>query len=251
VYSDAVTGFYTRMIQPGNYTLKFQSPGFFDFITDQIQIANYTSSVTVNVQMIPTAPIPVELVSFTANAKKNDVELNWTTATETNNRGFEIQRSVIPNGVRNLVWEVVSFVNGNGTTTKPMNYSFVDKNLKAGNYSYRLKQIDLDGSYKYSEEVEVTIESPKYFSLEQNYPNPFNPSTVISYQLPVSGDVTLKVYDVLGNEVATLVNEEKPTGSYEVEFKSSVGNGQLANGVYFYQLKTGDYLETKKMILLK
>jgi hypothetical protein len=252
VYSDAVTGFYTRMIQPGNYTLKFQSPGFFDFITDQIQIANYTSSVTVNVQMIPTAPIPVELVSFTVNAKKNDVELNWTTATETNNHGFEIQRSVIPNEVRNLIWEVVGFLNGNGTTTEPMNYSFIDKNLPAGIYTYRLKQIDLDGGYKYSGEVEVKIESPAYFSLEQNYPNPFNPSTVISYQLPVSGDVTLKVYDVLGREVATLIDEYKEAGRYEVEF--SVGrhsSADISSGAYFYLLRAGEYSDIKKMILIR
>jgi hypothetical protein len=126
-----------------------------------------------------------------------------------------------------------------------------------GKYIYRLKQIDFDGSFKYSNEVEVQI-LPGKFSLEQNYPNPFNPSTKISWQSPVGSRQILKVFDVLGNEIATLVDEWKEAGSYEVEFQSEVGslpNGradrQLANGVYFYRLQVGDFIETKKMILMK
>jgi len=110
-----------------------------------------------------------------------------------------------------------------------------------------LKQIDIDGSIKYSDEVEVNVESPKEFALAQNYPNPFNPSTAISYQLSAASDVTLKVYDMLGNEAATLVNENKPAGNYEVKFDGS----KLASGIYFYKLKAGNFVQTKKLILMK
>jgi hypothetical protein len=153
-------------------------------------------------------------------------------------------------------------VNGNGTSTEPKAYSFVDEKLSAGKYQYRLKQIDFNGSFEYSNIIEVDISLPEKFSLEQNYPNPFNPSTKIKFTIPsvtlsgVEGSfVTLKVFDVLGNEIATLVNEEKPAGSYEVEFSTTGGPESSikhpASGIYFYQLKAGDYLETKKMILMK
>jgi hypothetical protein len=185
--------------------------------------------------------VPAELTSFSATVNDDNVELNWITSTETNNQGFEVQRT------RDGEFETIGFVEGHGTTTESQAYSFQDKNVVAGKYNYRLKQIDFDGTFEYSNVVEVEITSPSTFSLEQNYPNPFNPSTVISYQLPVSGDVILKVYDVLGNEAATLVNEEKPAGSYSVQFNAT----NLAGGVYFYQLKAGSFVETKKMLMLK
>ncbi|MEP0860054.1 MAG: T9SS type A sorting domain-containing protein [Ignavibacterium sp.] len=247
VYSDVTTGFYNRMIQPGIYTLKFQSPGYFDFITDPVQITSYTSSFTINVQMIPVVPIPVELSSFTATVTGNEVQLNWTTVTETNNKGFEVQRSVILGEKRNLYWESIGFVNGKGTSTEINNYSYNDKNLKSGKYSYRLKQIDYDGSFKYSDEIYVNIENLKTFSLEQNYPNPFNPSTKISWQSPVSSWQTLTVYDILGNEVTTLVDEYREAGIYEVEFDAE----NLSSGIYFYKLQAGNFIDTKKMILMR
>jgi hypothetical protein len=161
-------------------------------------------------------------------------------------------------------WEEIGFVPGFGTTTEPRSYSFIDvlsltPNLPAGRQGlthtlrYRLKQIDFDGSFEYSDVVAVEIISPVKFSLEQNYPNPFNPTTKIKYTVPVTLSevegslVTLKVYDVLGNEIATLVNEEKPAGSYEVEFD---GNN-LPSGIYFYQLQAGQFTQTKKMLLIK
>ena len=194
--------------------------------------------------------IPVELTSFTSSVAENDVTLNWQTATETNNQGFEVQRKQVfspQSSVGNGEWDVLSFITGNGTTTEPQSYSFYDKKLEAGKYQYKLKQIDFDGTFEYSNIVEVEIAAPLEFSLEQNYPNPFNPSTIINYQLPKAGNVTLKVYDVLGKEVATLVNEEKPAGNYEVEFDAS----NLASGVYYYQLRAGEFLFSKKMLLLK
>ncbi|MEJ5263674.1 MAG: hypothetical protein WHT45_13400, partial [Ignavibacterium sp.] len=130
--------------------------------------------------------IPVELTSFTANVIDNNVQLIWTTATELNNKGFEIQRSVILSGARNFSWEAAGFINGNGTSTESHNYSFVDKNVASGKYAYRLKQIDFDGSFEYSDIVEVEIINPEEFVLEQNYPNPFNPKTIISFSVPTS-----------------------------------------------------------------
>ncbi|HRB41009.1 MAG TPA: T9SS type A sorting domain-containing protein, partial [Bacteroidia bacterium] len=188
-----------------------------------------------------------------------DITLNWQTATETNNQGFQIERRKTQND-SNEDWNSIGFVNGNGTTTEPQSYSFADKNLEAGKFQYRLKQIDFDGTFEYSNVIEVEIVPPLKFSLEQNYPNPFNPVTTIKYTIPTPpsssplakgrnevGFVTLKVYDVLGKEVATLVNEEKPSGHYEINFDAS----NLASGIYYYQLRAGEFVETKKMTLLK
>jgi hypothetical protein len=193
---------------------------------------------------------PVELTSFIATTKGTDVELNWLTATETNNHGFEIERKNVGGP-----FEMAGFVAGYGTTSEPKAYSFIDSKLELGNYAYRLKQIDLNGSITYSSEVEVEIKAPNVFSLEQNYPNPFNPSTKIKYSIPdvnmseetQSQHVSLKVYDILGNEVVTLVNGEQTAGSYEIEFNAS----DFPSGIYFYQLSAGKFVDTKKTILLK
>jgi len=188
--------------------------------------------------------IPVEFVSFAANVVNNEVHLNWTTATELNNKGFEILRAT----QNDNEWKEIGFVPGRGTTTQISSYSFTDENLNPGSYNYRLKQIDFDGTYKYYDlEQTVVISPPVGFELSQNYPNPFNPSTNIGFRIADFGFVTLKVYDVLGNEVATLVNEEKRAGVYEVEF-SATG---FSSGIYFYRLQTGTFIETKWMVLLK
>lgn len=197
-------------------------------------------------------PIPVELQSFSANVIGTDVLLNWITSTEKNNSGFEVQRKTQEeNEFKTLI-----FIEGNGTTTEQNSYSFIDKNSPSGFVTYRLKQIDLDGSFEYSNSIEVEVISPKVFSLEQNYPNPFNPSTKIKYVIPnvetlqsASIQVTLKIYDVLGNEITTLVNEQQQPGIYEVEFNTKEMN--LTSGVYFYQLRANNFVETKKMILNK
>lgn len=195
--------------------------------------------------------INVEFISLNSKTNGKDVLLNWQTATETNNYGFEIQRNT-----ENTKWTTIGFKAGKGTTTEPQSYSFTDKNLQPGKYSYRLKQTDFDGTYNYSNIVEAEV-APTSFSLSQNYPNPFNPSTNINYSINSQQFVSLKVYDVLGNEVSTLVNEEQPAGNYSVEFnRSNLSNGissvgGYASGVYFYQLKAGNYIATKKLILLK
>ena len=197
--------------------------------------------------------IPVELISFTATSNGQEVILNWSTATETNNQGFEILRST----QNDNEWEVIGYAPGFGTTPEPKSYSYTDSEVSSGKYTYRLKQIDFDGSYEYSLEVEVEVSAPLEFLLAQNYPNPFNPSTVISFQLPVSSNVTLKVYDLLGDEVATLVDEYKKVGKYEVDFNSlgirnlPAGRQGLASGIYFYQLKASNFIQTRKMLLIK
>ncbi len=193
--------------------------------------------------LLALSMIPVELTSFTASATENSVTLNWSTATETNNSGFSVERKT-PMDER---WLEVGFVPGFGTTTEVTNYSFTDEKLLMGLYSYRLKQVDFDGTYEYTNSVEVEVYSPFEFSLAQNYPNPFNPSTIISFSIPASEFVTLKVYDILGTEVATLMNERKEPGVYTVNFNAS----QLASGMYLYRLQAGSFIETRKMMLMR
>jgi hypothetical protein len=210
-----------------------------------------------------TAPLPVELISFTAEYSGQNVVLKWQTATEVNNYGFEIQRALVETQhTASLLWNKVGFVQGNGNSNSPKSYSFVDANHPSGKIQYRLMQIDFDGKYEYSDVEEVNVNAPAQFLLEQNYPNPFNPITTIKYSIPYvetrplssAGqvtsslqNVTLKVYDILGSEVATLVNEEKSPGNYEVKFNGS----NLPSGVYIYHLKSGNFIETKKLMLIK
>jgi uncharacterized delta-60 repeat protein len=189
--------------------------------------------------------LPVELTSFTASVSGRDVILKWLTASETNNYGFEIERRESSAEITD--WTRIGFINGSGTTTEVRSYYFEDKNLFTGSYQYRLKQIDFEGTFEYSSVVEMEIPVLAEFVLEQNYPNPFNPSTTISFAIPSSVFTSLKVYDVLGNEVATLVSEEKLAGSYEVEFNAS----HLASGIYFYRMQSGSFSQVKKMILSK
>ena len=190
--------------------------------------------------------VPVELTSFVASLSGNNVTLNWSTATETNNQGFEIQRS---NGGE---YQVVGYVAGHGTTVEPQSYSFTDQNVGTGKYQYRLKQIDYDGKFEYSSVVEVEVVGPKEFSLAQNYPNPFNPATSIDFTLAVDSKVTLKVFDVLGQEVMTLINGNYTSGSHKVNFDAS----GLNSGVYVYRIDAvgidgKTFSSTMKMILNK
>lgn len=184
--------------------------------------------------------LPVELSSFSAQTVEQGVQLKWTTATELNNYGFDIER-------RNEIsdWEKIGFVQGIGNSSTTKEYSFTDKT--GGQYFYRLKQIDLDGKFKYSDEVEVSSGLPQEFLLSQNYPNPFNPTTTITYQIPAKSNVVLKVYDVLGSEVSTLVNREQAAGKYDVKFNGSA----LSSGIYFYSIQAGDFFSVRKLMLVK
>lgn len=190
--------------------------------------------------------IPVELTSFSAINRGNSVALQWGTATETNNKAFYIERSI---GTNTQNWEMIGFVKGAGTTVQQINYSFTDNisSLAAGQIRYRLRQVDFDGSYKYSQVVTVNNSIVKEYRLEQNYPNPFNPTTTLKYQTVSNGFVTLTVYNALGKEVARLVNENQQAGAHEAVFNAE----QFSSGVYFYKLQTNGFTETKKMLLLK
>jgi subtilisin family serine protease len=186
--------------------------------------------------------VPVELTSFTANYINDVVELNWVTATETNNFGFEVQKRY-----DSEQYKKIAFVSGAGTSTNRVTYSFKDTDLKSNRIYYRLKQIDFNGDETYSNEVAVDVSGLNDFVLYQNYPNPFNPSTIISWQSPVSGQQTLKVYDMLGNEISTLVNEYRDAGKYEIEFNPT----NLSSGFYLLVLRSGTVQKQIKMLYMK
>jgi len=202
----------------------------------------YVSDAQAGLQILNnTQIIPVELTLFTAEVNNNSVKLSWKTATETNNTGFEIQR-------KNIEWEKIGFVEGHGTTTEENNYSFVDESLSSKKYQYRLKQIDFDGSFEYSETVNVHVQLPTEYTLSQNFPNPFNPNTTINFSIPEENTfVSLKIFNSIGQEIETLIKQEMTAGYQEVQF-NAIG---LTSGVYFYKLQAGDFIQTKKMILMK
>jgi len=191
---------------------------------------------------IDVVPVPVELISFSATTDNKNVNLNWATATEINNSGFEIERRYDKTD-----WLKIGFVPGHGTTTEKQNYSYIDQNVNAGIYSYRLKQVDFDGTFEYSNEILVNVTAPLEFTLDQNFPNPFNPSTTINYSIPNSSFVQLIVYNSIGQEIAILVNEIIEGGNHSVDFDAS----SLPSGIYLYKLQVGSFVETKKMILMK
>ncbi|MBZ0199412.1 MAG: T9SS type A sorting domain-containing protein [Ignavibacteriaceae bacterium] len=186
--------------------------------------------------------IPVELISFNASVVDDGIKIEWATATETNNAGFTLERSRDEQN-----FEAVTYQKGSGTSTTKNLYSYVDGSVEYGVYFYRLKQSDFDGSFKYLNVLSVDFGTPKQFSLSQNYPNPFNPSTTIKYTVPEKSNIKLAIYDVLGREVALLVNESKEAGNYEITFDAK----NLTSGIYFYELKTNNFSKTNKMILAK
>ncbi|NOX19611.1 MAG: T9SS type A sorting domain-containing protein [Chlorobi bacterium] len=196
----------------------------------------------------PAGTLPVELTSFTAEInEKNKVLLNWETATEINNYGFSIERksSIKLNEEEN--WKEIGFVEGHGNSNSPKSYSFIDDNLSGGSkFVYRLKQIDVDGTFEYSEEIEIDMIPTKY-ELSQNYPNPFNPATKINFSLRERGTVKLFIYDILGKKIIELVNEEMEAGVYERTWNAS----QYSSGVYIYMLSVNGKRFVKKMNLLK
>jgi len=221
------------------------------WVTDKCQLAAFIQNLDTKeilqgdkVWITNLQPLPVELTSFTATANAEGVLLNWTTATETNNHGFEIERS--EDGTE---FYTVAFVQGAGTTTESREYIYTDKvEYKGGEtFYYRLKQVDLDGTVQYSDIVEVIFDIPKDFVLHQNYPNPFNPSTTIKYAVPKTSLVSIKIYDLTGQEVASLVNEMKEVGTYEIKFDAH----NLASGIYIYRMIADNFTSVRKLNLLK
>jgi len=196
--------------------------------------------------------LPVELTSFTAVGNRNKVILNWQTATEVNNYGFEIERASTSSANSSVTeWEKIGFVEGHGNSNSPKNYTFTDNLLNLNlslNLKYRLKQIDTDGQFKYSDVVEIELsELVKEYKFEQNYPNPFNPSTEISFSIPQAGNVKLTIFNSIGQEVTTLINKQMEQGNYKVKFDAS----KLTSGIYFYKLESGNFVSVKKMMLMK
>ncbi len=220
------------------------------FITASASVGGVTQTSNTVVKVWIDAPLPVELSAFTATSTGREVTLNWTTTMELNNAGFDIERALVTG--QNLNWTRISNVAGNGTTNEIKNYSFVDRNINPGRYTYRLKQIDFNGNFAYhnlSSEIEIGI--PNTFALSQNYPNPFNPTTKIGFQIPTDGNVVLSVFDNSGKLVSTILNGFKPAGYYTVDFNAS----GISSGIYFYKIQYSangqDLLKVMKMAVIK
>jgi hypothetical protein len=249
-------------ISPGNIVYKHSSTsnisfsslielkaGSFNNVTSTKQ--NFTDAVVVLFSagttwsgvMAGTTLLPVELAYFVGNLNGNNIELRWRTETEVNNYGFDIERAK-----ENADWLTIGFVEGNGNSNSPRQYSFIDSDIGlSGNYHYRLKQIDNGGTYEYSDVVSIEVGVPNNFYLSQNYPNPFNPETRIDFTLPEKQLVSLRIYNTLGELVGELVNEEKEAGNYSVTFDAS----KLPSGVYIYRLQTTSFAANNKMTLMK
>jgi hypothetical protein len=198
--------------------------------------SNYSFTFTTD------ATLPIELSSFNIQTIDSGIKLNWKTATEINNYGFSVQRSS-----DNANWETLSFVKGAGNSNAPRDYSYIDKNVANGDYFYRLRQQDNDGSYKFYDAKEVTVALTIKFGLQQNYPNPFNPSTKISYSIEKPGNVRLTVYNAIGQMVKSFSNSYSAPGTYSVTFDGA----SLASGMYFYKIESNGFTATRKMLLMK
>ncbi|MBI2418796.1 MAG: T9SS type A sorting domain-containing protein [Ignavibacteriales bacterium] len=188
------------------------------------------------------APLPVELTAFNSSVDDNNIMLSWTTASEKNNSGFEIERKS-----GSGAFTSVAFIGGKGTTTSATHYAYADNNLFAGSYTYRLKQIDFDGGYSYSKEINADVVKSFSYMLDQNYPNPFNPTTTLRYQVKEDGIVTIKMYNNIGVEVKSLVSGFQSAGTHSLQVDAS----NLASGIYFYTMKAPGFSATKKMIIMK
>lgn len=206
-----------------------------------------SNPITINAINPPNAVLPVELNAFIAKTNGPSIELKWQTKTEINNFGFEIERKSSNLNKNINIWEKISFVEGNGNSNSTKNYSYIDKNPSGSSkFAYRLKQIDNDGKFEYSDEVEVEL-IPDKFELFQNYPNPFNPVTNIKFSLPNNSKVKLDVFNIIGEHITTLIDKEMESGFYNIPFNAA----NLSSGTYIYRIQTEGITQTKKMLLVK
>jgi hypothetical protein len=216
--------------------------------TDETANGTYLVSGLTN-PVINDAPLPVEISSFASAVQGRTVVLNWSTATEKNSNRFEIERSLATSSN----WSSVASVKASVLSNSTKSYTYSDTKLQTGKYQYRLKMIDNDGTFSYSKVQTADIASPKEFSVSQNYPNPFNPSTTIAYQIPVDSKVVMEIYNIAGQRVSELVNQDMSAGYYTANF----GASKLASGVYIYRVMAVDkvsgnnFSSIKKMMLLK
>ncbi|MCF8261704.1 MAG: FG-GAP-like repeat-containing protein [Melioribacteraceae bacterium] len=220
-----------------------------DFVNKKFLLNGQTEFSEFSLGKDDVNPLPVRLSIFSAVVIGSSVQLKWQTATELNNYGFQVERKKTKDKSE---WENVGFVEGHGTTNSPHSYSYVDSSPSPAKVKYRLKQIDFDGKFEYSEVVEIVITGPDKFELMQNYPNPFNPSTTIKFNIPVTTDyqsaqTTLRIFNGLGEQVAELIKQQLEPGFHSIEFDAS----RLASGIYFYKLSSGEFQQTRKMILMK
>ncbi len=257
-------GIYFSQFIPAKseFTINFESDlsNISNYYFHYILISARNNSVSLNADLlikslgVKDAPgvLPVELTTFSALVRDNSVELNWETATEINNYGFEIERCETED-VRSEKWEKIGFVVGHGNSNSPKSYNFIDENIVSGDYSYRLKQIDFGGTFEYSDVVNVFMGIPTEFSLEQNYPNPFNPETRIRYSIPVESRVKIAIYNTVGQLVDLLENNVQNAGTYELDFNAS----NLSSGVYIYRMDAestdgaNSFSKINKMLLIK
>lgn len=245
---------YNNSVESGNF---FWETGNFDGVHGVVGSAWFTTTpgtswnldpaTDLSIQLNGDDNVPVELVSFEATATGTNVNLSWMTASETNNQGFEIQKSS-----GNSEFHTIGYVQGQGTTTETQHYNYTDRGVAAGSHLYRLKQIDFDGTFEYSDAVEIEVNAPIEYSLDQNYANPFNPSTKISFSLVTDSKVSLRIFNILGQEVMTLIDGNLASGGQEINFDAS----SLNSGVYFYRLDAAgidgsSFTAVKKMILSK
>jgi hypothetical protein len=235
---------------PWNFTFNFTAQPYNTVVSAYFGGVNTViTNPASHINSLLNDPMPIELTSFTGNVgNKRDITLNWNTATETNNKGFDIERKTITTET----WSKVGYIDGKGTTTTPTSYRYEDRNLNTGKYNYRLKQMDYNGNFKYYDLnglIEVGV--PNKYDLSQNYPNPFNPTTKIDFDLPFDSKVSMKLFDMSGREVMTLVNDQRTAGYYTVTFNMS----NFSSGAYFYRINAEgsgqNYVMTKKMMLIK
>jgi hypothetical protein len=259
-FTVSIEGVYGIMLitadDPTTPTKEGGVPG--DIIDFRIKMNEYTlfakpngiwqgNGVNQKLDLSADGEVPVELVSFDYALKDNLVELRWSTATESNNLGFEVQKST-----DKIVFSTIGFVPGNGTTVDPHTYHFINNDLSPAQYAYRIKQLDIAGTFSYSPILEVSILPPAKFELFQNYPNPFNPETHLQFALPRDEQVRITIYDLQGQMVRTIVKERKAAGTYQVVWDSRDENGvKVTSGVYFYRIQAGEFTMTKKMLLMK
>ncbi|MDR3611753.1 MAG: T9SS type A sorting domain-containing protein [Ignavibacteriaceae bacterium] len=228
------------------------------------KISAYISSTNTDITVqsdyindLTNSPLPVELSTFKSSVNGREVNLTWETKSEINSNRYTIERAAVSTKSSSLTWVSVGTVQAAGSSNLPKQYSFTDKNLQTGKYQYRLNMIDNGGSSKRSQVVETEVALPKNFELSQNYPNPFNPSTRIDYSLPFDSRVTLDVYNITGERIGQIVNEEQTAGYYTINMSSSSLNKSLASGVYIYKMNAVDkstgntFTSIKKMMLLK
>ena len=246
-----------------NHIVKGANPGVGTSVTDSMGVSMFCytghihgrDTIVSFFENIPDTafaiwdfPSPVEMLSFNSSTSEKSVTLSWSTSSELNNSGFEIQRAIENEKLKIENWSKIGFVNGSGTTNEPKEYSYTDRNLETGKYKYRLKQLDFNGNFEYFELPEVvSIGIPDKYDLSQNYPNPFNPVTTINYDLPNDGIVSIKVYDILGRELKTLVSEMKTAGYHKVQFNAA----DFASGAYLYRMNAGEFVAVKKFVVLK